>query len=108
MLQANEIQQRFNHIEQAIVQANQMCMADQSTSSELKECIQKLDRQTSVAKEALQSRDETRIRKMVEDLEQLGDEAKRVCGTDATARPEMRNAVLRVHDELSDLKHQLH
>jgi hypothetical protein len=108
MLQANEIEQRFNTIQQAIGQASQACSAERDLPSELRDCIQRLDRQSDLAREAIQSHDEMRIRKVVDDLEQLGDRAKQVCGSGANLTPQMKNAVLRVHDQLSDLKHQLH
>jgi hypothetical protein len=108
MLQANEIQQRFTSIQQAIGRAAQTVMHEISAPPQLKDCIQKLDRQSSLAKEVIQSNDESRIRKAVEDLEILGDEAKRVCRTDAQVTPRLSEAVKKVHDELSDLKHQLH
>lgn len=108
MLQANEIQQRFTSVEQAIGQAAQACSAERDVPSELRDCIQKLDRQSDLAKEVIQTRDEMQIRKFVDDLEMLGDRAKQVCGSGAKLTPQLKNAVLRVHDELSDLKHQLH
>lgn len=108
MMQSNEIQQRFSSIEQAIGQAAQTCINETGTPPQLKECIQKLDRQSSLAKEVMQSQDESRIRKCVDDLEMLGDEAKRVCKTETQVTPRLKEAVTRVHDELSSLKHQLH
>ncbi|PWF42077.1 hypothetical protein [Massilia glaciei] len=108
MLQANEIQQRFSRVEQAIGQAAQTSQSEINTPPQLKDCIQKLDRQTSLAKEVMQSGDQSRIRQCVDDLEMLGDEAKRVCGTSAQVAPRLKEAVIRMHDELSDLKHQLH
>lgn len=108
MLQANELEQRFNIIEQAIGQAAQACSAERDVPSELRSCIQKLDQQSDQAKEVIQSHDEERIRKMVDDLEYLGDRAKQVCGSGANLTPQMKNAVTRMHDELSNLKHQLH
>lgn len=107
MMQANEIQQRFTSIQQAIGMAAQTCQSE-SAPAELKECIQRLDRDVNMATEVMQSSDESRIRQTVEDLENLGDEAKRVCRTDAQITPQLKEAVMRVHDELSDLKHQLH
>lgn len=108
MLQPNEIQQRFSRIEQAIGQAAQTCLAEMDTPPQLRDCIQKLDRQSSLAKEVMQSSDESRIRKCVDDLEMLGDEAKRVCRDQQQVAPRLKEAVTKVHDELSDLKHQLH
>ena len=108
MMQSSEIQKRFSSIQQEICQAAQTCMAEVGTPPQLKDCIQKLDRQSSLAKEVMQSTDQSRIRKAVDDLEMLGDEAKRVCRTDAQVTPRLKEAVTKVHDELSDLKHQLH
>ncbi len=108
MFQANEIQQRFSRIEQAIGQAAQTAINEVGTPPQLRDCIQKLDRQSSLAKQVIQSQDESRIRQAVDDLEMLGDEAKRVCKNDMQVTPRLKDAVARVHDELSDLKHQLH
>jgi len=108
MMQSSEIQQRFNSIEQAIGQAAQTCFNEASTPPQLKDCIQKLDRQSSMAREVIQSQDESRIRQCVDDMEMLGDEAKRVCKTDAHVTPRVKEAVIKVHDALSALKHQLH
>ncbi|MES2743416.1 MAG: hypothetical protein V4754_21050 [Pseudomonadota bacterium] len=107
MLQSNEIQERFANIEQAINQASQACSAESSVPSELRDCIQQLDQQSLTAKQVLQSQDTARIRDLVEGLEQLGDRAKQACGS-ANVTPQVKTAVLRVHDGLSELKHQLH
>ncbi|CDG84796.1 hypothetical protein [Janthinobacterium agaricidamnosum] len=108
MLQANEIRRRFTAIEQAIGQAAQACSAERNVPNELRDCIQKLDKQSDMARQVIQTEDETRIRKVVDELEQLGDRAKQVCGSGASLTPQMRSAVNRMHDELSNLKHQLH
>ena len=108
MLQSSEIQQRFSSIQQAIGQASQTLQAESGTSPELKECIQKLDRESSRAQQVIQSQDESRIRQCVDDLESMGDEAKRVCRSQGTATPRVAEAITKVHDELSDLKHKLH
>lgn len=108
MLQSNEIQQRFSSIQQAIGSAAQVCQSEATAPSQLKDCIQRLDRDASTASQVMQSSDENRIRQCVEDLEQIGDEAKRVCRDQPQMAPRLRDAVMRVHDELSDLKHQLH
>ena len=108
MMQSNEIQQRFSSIQKAIGAAAQSCQSQADAPSQLKECIQRLDRDASMASQVIQSSDENRIRQCVEDLEQLGDEAKRVCRDQPQVAPQLKEAVMRVHDELSDLKHQLH
>lgn len=108
MLQANEIEQRFWTVERAIGQAAQACSAERDVPSELRACIQKLDKQSDMARQVIQSHDEARIRKMLGELEQLGERARQVCGSGAKLTPQMKNAVLRMHDELSHLKTQMH
>lgn len=108
MLQSNEIQQRFSSIQQAIGMAAQTCQSEAGAPSQLKDCIQRLDRDASMASQVIQSSDESRIRQCVDDLEMLGDEAKRVCRDEPQVAPRLKEAVMRVHDELSDLKHKLH
>ncbi|MFP5391886.1 MAG: hypothetical protein ACLGI6_10115 [Gammaproteobacteria bacterium] len=108
MMQANEIRQRFSSIQQAIGTAAQTCKSEAGAPRQLKDCIEQLDRQSSQASQVMQSSDESRIRQCVNDLESLGDEAKRVCRNEAQMSPQLKEAVMRVHDQLSDLKHQLH
>lgn len=107
MLQAHEIEQRFERISEAIDQASRV-IGDGRTMPDLKKCIDKLDRQCDAGRIVMQSHDEERIRDCVDDLEMLGDEAKRALRGDGQVTPQLINAVTRVHDELSDLKHQLH
>ena len=108
MLQAQEIQHRFHLVEQAIGQAAQACSAERNVPSELRSCIQRLDQQSDLAKEAIRSNDEPRIRKMVDDLEHLGDRARRVCSNIPQLTPQMKSAVSYMHSQLSELKHDLH
>lgn len=55
----------------------------------------------------MSSNDQSDIVHRIDDLEQLSDEAKRICRT-AQPSPQVQSVVMRVHDELSNLKHQLH
>ncbi|MET3130872.1 hypothetical protein AAKU55_001130 [Oxalobacteraceae bacterium GrIS 1.11] len=107
MLQANEIQQSFRTIEQAIGEAAQACSAERNLPNELRDCIQRLDRQSDLAREVFQSHDEMRIRKLLENLEQLGERARKVCGNCAQLTSQMKNAVFLVHEALAGLKHRL-
>jgi acyl transferase domain-containing protein len=108
MLQENEMLRRLTTIEQAIGQAAQAASADRDVPGELRDCLQRLDRQSDQAKQVLASHDEGRIRKMVHDLEELGDRARQVCRSGAQVTPQMKSAVNRMHDELSDFKKQMH
>jgi chromosome segregation ATPase len=108
MLQANEIQQRFTHIQQSIKQAEQACQKAGDTPDEMRNAIDKLSRECQQAQSVMQSNDQKRIVQCVDKMEDLGDEAKRVSRSLATMPADVEAAVTRVHAELSDLKHKLH
>lgn len=108
MLQANEIQRQFHSVEQAIGQAAQACSAERNLPRELRDCIQRLDRQADLAKDVIASRDEDRLRKLVDELERLGERARRVCGSGAELTAHMKTAVHHLHTELAALRQQLH
>jgi phage regulator Rha-like protein len=110
MMQMNEIRQRFDHVEQTIHQAAQACESSVSLPMDLKSSIQKLEQQSGQAKQAIQqAQDEERVRQVIDELEDLGDQARDACerGKDAVD-DNVKSAVMQAHRELSDLKHQLH
>jgi hypothetical protein len=107
MLQANEIQQQFTAITQAIGEASQACSADRDVPSELFNSIQKIGKQSDQAMAAFLSFDPERIKKMVFDMEQLADRAKQVCSNGGNVTPHMKVAVNQMHDALSSLKKQM-
>jgi methyl-accepting chemotaxis protein len=108
MLQANEIQQRFTHIQQTIKQAEQACQKAGDTPDEMRNCIDKLSREAQQAQSVMQSNDQQRILQTVDSLEDMGDEAKRISRSLPSMPADVEAAVTRVHAELSDLKHKLH
>ena len=109
-MQADEVRQRFNQIEQTIHQASQACeRAGAGVPMDLKNSIQQLDQQSSQARQQLQNaKDEQSIAKCVDQLEELGDRAKAACEKGGNVDEQLKQAVLRAHQELSQLKHQLH
>lgn len=109
MMQFNEIQQRFNHIEQTIHEAAQACESTDAVPMGLKNCIQQLDQKSGNARKVIQqSQDEEQIRQCVNDLEQLGDRAKDECERAGNVDTRLREKVMQAHQHLSDLKYQLH
>jgi methyl-accepting chemotaxis protein len=108
MLQANEIQQRFTHIQQTVGEAEQACQKSQDTPNEIRDCIKKISREVQQAQSVMQSNDQQRIIQCVDSLEDMGDEAKRISRSLPQMPADVEQAVTRVHAELSQLKHQLH
>lgn len=108
MLQANELYSRFRSIVQTIDIANDACMSDESVPTELKRSVLELDQQSERAKEVLASADRRRIVQAIDELDEFGDRAARACKAADEIHPEIKQAVLKAHDALSDLRQQLH
>jgi hypothetical protein len=104
MLQASEIQKRFTHLEQTIGKASQACHADTTLPKDLMDCVNQLDKQSATATKIAKSKDENRIRQWVDDLEQVGGRAEKVCQGATNVDAKVKTAVTAVHAELSDLK----
>lgn len=108
MMQVSEIRQRLGNVERNIHQASQACNSGANISSELKDCVQQLDQQTSQACQDIQSQTETMIVQRVDQLEDLSDRAKREIERSNNIDSQIRTTIMQVHKELSNLKHQLH
>lgn len=108
-MQINEIQQRFNQVEQTIHAASEACRNALLLPMDLKDSIQHLDEKSGEVKMTIQqTQDEEQIRQCIDELEQLGDQAKDACERAPSLDDEIKTAVMQAHRELSDLKHQLH
>jgi hypothetical protein len=75
----------------------------------LKNSIQKLDQRSSQVREELQqAQNEDKVIQCVDELEELGDNAKAACEKGGNVDQQLKQAVMQAHEELSNLKHQLH
>lgn len=108
MLHAHEIEQRYNHLQQTIGEAEEACNASQDTPPEMRECIKLISREVEHARDVMLSNDKTRIVECVDTLEDMGDEAKRISRSLPQMPAHVEAVVTRVHAELSDFKHKLH
>ncbi len=110
MMRIEEVRQRFNQIEQTIHEASQACeRAGEGVPMDLKNSIQKLDQRSSQVREELQqAQNEDKVIQCVDELEELGDNAKAACEKGGNVDQQLKQAVMQAHEELSNLKHQLH
>ena len=108
MLSNRDIKQRFEHIEKSVTLAEQACKLGVRVPKDLEDSIHKLGTETDRAKQVLQSQDEKRIRKCIDELELVGDQVRDACQRAGNVDDSLKNTVLQVHRELSDLKQQLH
>jgi hypothetical protein len=99
-----EIRSRLSSIQLAVGQAAQALSAERNLPGELRDYIQKLDRQSDRITEILALRDLARIVKLVGDMELLGARARRVCGSGLPLSGQMKSAVNHMHDELVEFK----
>ncbi len=108
-MEADKIKQQFAQVEQCIQQATQACQADQSAPQELKDSVRELGDQSRQAHEFMQGgKDEASMRQCIDDLEETSDRAKQACQSAGNVDPKLKDAVLRAHQTISQLKHQLH
>jgi hypothetical protein len=71
--------------------------------------VQQLDQKATQARQTIQqSQDQNQIVQCVDDLEQMGDRARDACEQAGNVDGELKTAVMQAHQELSNLKHQLH
>jgi len=109
MMQIQDLQKRMNHVGQTIHHAAEVCNATSDVPTDLKQCIQEMDQQSEQATQMMQqTQDEDTVIDCVERLEELSDQARDACEQAGDIDGELRTAVMQAHQELSDLKKQLH
>ena len=107
-MQMSEIKKRVVNVEHTIHKTAEICEQDHSAPEQLKQVINQLNQQSTQGKQIIQdTHDESRVRQYISELESLGDSAKLACDTGKVS-PELRSAVMQAHNELRDLKHELH
>ena len=108
-MQPEQIKRQFATVEQTVQQATQACQADQSAPQELKDSVRELGDQSRQAHEFMQgAKDEASMRQCIDDLEESSDRAKQACENAGNVSSKVKDAVLRAHQTISQLKHQLH
>ena len=102
-----DIQQRLSFIDRTIFHAVRACNRDNKVPSELRHYVDELGQRSSLAQQALQSHDESRIRETVEDLARISNHAQRSLHPSDGMDYELKSAVILTHIELSALRYQL-
>jgi len=108
-MELNEVKERINQIKEVANEAIEACRNDGKVSPQLKESIARFDTEMNKAvKAAQQSNDEAKLEECVDDLEEAADQAKKEVQRADGIKSQTRETVLRAHEEISQLKHQLH
>jgi hypothetical protein len=107
MLHPNDIQHRFYFVERAVRLAAQAASAEPGLPRELRNCLELMDKHVDDAREILQAAEEARVRKLVRDLDLLGERAKRICNYIPTLSGQMKGAVSHMHSQIQELKRDM-
>ena len=108
MLQENDIQHRLQFVVRAIGQAAQAASAERGLPHELRDSIQRLDKQADSVREMLHCIDEARMRKLIVEMETWAERAKRVCINIPSLSGQMKGAVNHMHSQIQELKRDMH
>lgn len=108
-MEMTQIRQKLSQLDQLISRAAQAVRSDQGASQELKQCVQELGTQAKEAQQSLQEGEEqTLLIECVDEMEETSDRAKKAVETSKNLGAQTKSAVMQAHQQLSDLKHQLH
>jgi hypothetical protein len=103
-----QLKQRLDRVERAIGAASQACSVERNLPGELRDCIHRLDQQADKVMQDGAALDDAALNRIVQELGVLGERARRVCINVPTLTAQMKSAVLQVHEELQELKRDLH
>ena len=108
-MQMTQVNECLNRIEQCADDALAAMKGATDTPQELRGTLTEFHRQARDLRDAAkQSIDEQRLIGEVDRLEKTGDRAKEACQAAGSVDQRLQAAVMRAHDEVSSLKHQLH
>ena len=108
-MQANELKQSIDSIEQCADQAKR---AAASAPGDLKQSVEQLHQQARQAQQACggsspQQQGGSQIREPVMQLEQAADRAMQACRAAGNVDPQLKDAIQRAHQQASQLKKQV-
>ncbi|HKQ30381.1 MAG TPA: hypothetical protein VJS66_03755 [Burkholderiales bacterium] len=108
-MELNDVKQRIYQIKQVADRAIEACRNDKKVSQPLKESIVAFGTEANNAVKTIQQEDdEAKVEQCVDDLEEAADRAKNEAQRASGINEKTRETVLRAHEEVSQLKHQLH
>jgi len=108
-MQATQLKDRFDQVEQCIDNAAQMCEMSSDVPDRLRTCLTELEQESDHAIQAAeQGQAQEQIRQCVSKLERIGDRAMQACSQSDYVDVQLQNAVRQARKAISNLKQQLH
>lgn len=107
-MQANQVKSEFPSVKQSVVQAAQLCQTASDVPDNVRGVLEQLNRQTNEASRFLEREtNEEKILQCIDELEELGDQAKNACRS-AQVDQQVADAIVKAHDAISQLQRRLH
>ena len=110
-MQTSQLQQRVERIEQCADEAvKAVQQAGANAPDELRQCVAQMHEQArDLRAKAGQAGDQAQLTGSIDSLEQTGDRAKAACrNAGGRIDPQLQSVVTKAHDEIADLKKQMH
>lgn len=108
MLQNTELKQRFVRIEHDIDEAEIGCCTNTNLPQNFKDAVTQWKKHASHAKEILESKDEKKIIRCIEDLEEIGGRTELALQSITGVDARLKDSVVHAHNELAELKRKMH
>ncbi len=107
-MQASQVKSEFPSVKQSVMQAAQLCQASSDVPDNVRGALEQLNRQTNETSALLeQETNEQKILQCIDELEELGDQAKNACRS-SQVNQQVADAIGKAHDTISDLQRRLH
>jgi len=109
-MQMTEVKDSLDRIEQCTDQAQAAMRQAKQTPDELRRCVDQMHAQAREVRDMAQrSTDQGQLTSSIDQLEQTGDQAKQACRRGgASVDAQLQSAVMQAHDQISNLKKQMH
>ena len=108
-MELNQVKLQIFRIKELADSALEACRRDEECPQAVRETVNALDMDVNSALAVVERPDnESRLVEVIDLLEESADRAKQVTQKAPRISEETRSTVLRAHDEISRLKHQLH
>ena len=108
-MERNEIRQRITQIKNVADQAMEACRASGEVPEPLKDSIDAFDAELDHTMQTLQqTSDDAELEQCIDDLEEAADHVKKEAQRASGISEQARDMMLRAHDEVAELKHQVH
>ena len=108
-MEIGQLKQQLSQLDQIINRAARAISEDKSVPKELKDCMHQLGSQSRRAQQALmQAQDAETLMQCIDDLEESSDRADRACENARNVGAQTKAAIHLAHEQLSELKDQLH